>query len=250
MVSQHSEFTVPNTYNYNRSSPVRWIFSHIWRYKFLFIATCLMYMTAWFSFTYSRILIGNARRKHARPGLCQGIRRKQLRLVGELDQGPRGLAQRAQHQRMADELAALGTAPPQTAAFRCERERRGDVALHQRLACPLAGPTAALEPEQHLAEQLLLDGACTWESDVGLPAPRIEDLLGGLERAIIDCVGMRSGTPSRSPNPNQAKNKNTRPERCRDPERVRPKVQDEVRDPVPSVHVPLHTPRVIAAGTK
>ncbi|MDJ0757164.1 MAG: ABC transporter ATP-binding protein [Ardenticatenaceae bacterium] len=36
MVNQ--EFRVPNSYQYNRSSPVRWIISHIWRHKWFMIA--------------------------------------------------------------------------------------------------------------------------------------------------------------------------------------------------------------------
>ncbi|MEZ4668987.1 MAG: ABC transporter ATP-binding protein [Anaerolineae bacterium] len=71
--SQRSEFSVPNTYRYNRSSPVRWIFSHIWRHKLLFIATCCLYVTAWSSFSYARVLIGNAAGEILNPTSPDGL---------------------------------------------------------------------------------------------------------------------------------------------------------------------------------
>lgn len=59
-MGKRSEFTVDNEYQYNRSNAIRWIFSHIWRYKFLFLATTLFYITAWSSYSMSRILISRA----------------------------------------------------------------------------------------------------------------------------------------------------------------------------------------------
>ncbi|NPV66884.1 MAG: ABC transporter ATP-binding protein [Anaerolineae bacterium] len=59
-MAQTGEFTVGNAYRYNHSGPRRWLLSHIWRYKFFFLATTLLYMTAWFSYTFSRTLIGAA----------------------------------------------------------------------------------------------------------------------------------------------------------------------------------------------
>lgn len=73
MAVQRSEFTVPNTYPYNRSSAVRWILSHIWRYKFFFLATCGLYVTAWFSFSYARVLIGNAAQEIMHPTGSDGL---------------------------------------------------------------------------------------------------------------------------------------------------------------------------------
>ena len=55
-----SEFTVSGSYTYNRSSPLRWIWSHIWRYRLLFILTLCLYGVAWTSFGYGRVLIGEA----------------------------------------------------------------------------------------------------------------------------------------------------------------------------------------------
>ena len=37
----HREFTIPNEYDYDRSDPVRWVLSHIFRYKYRTIG-CLI----------------------------------------------------------------------------------------------------------------------------------------------------------------------------------------------------------------
>ena len=59
-MSEKSEFTVENAYEYNRASAPRWILSHVWRYKFFFIATVMLYVVAWSTFGYTRVLIGVA----------------------------------------------------------------------------------------------------------------------------------------------------------------------------------------------
>ncbi len=59
-MAQTGEFTVGNAYRYNHSGPRRWLISHVWRYKFFFLATTLLYITAWFAYTFSRTLIGAA----------------------------------------------------------------------------------------------------------------------------------------------------------------------------------------------
>src|SRR5262249_35804870 len=73
VVAQRSEFTVSNTYPYNRSNPVRWIFSHILRYKFFFFTTCALYLTAWIANTYSRVLIGQAAGEIISPTAADGL---------------------------------------------------------------------------------------------------------------------------------------------------------------------------------
>src|SRR6266496_1991658 len=73
VVAQRSEFTVSNTYPYNRSNPIRWIFSHVLRYKFFFFSTCALYMTAWISNTYSRILVGRAAGEIIAPTAADGL---------------------------------------------------------------------------------------------------------------------------------------------------------------------------------
>jgi ATP-binding cassette, subfamily B, bacterial len=72
-VSIKSEFTVENTYQYNRSGPVRWIISHVWRYKYFFILTCTLYLLAWFSFSGSRYLTGVAAEEIMNPTTPDGL---------------------------------------------------------------------------------------------------------------------------------------------------------------------------------
>ncbi len=112
-MAQKSEFTVANTYPYNRSSPVRWIFSHIFRYKFLFIVTISLYMTAWFSNTYSRILIGQAAGEIITPTSSDGLLKIGLGVLFIL---------------ILDSLSALiGSLSVQTIAQRLERDSREEL---------------------------------------------------------------------------------------------------------------------------
>jgi ATP-binding cassette subfamily B protein len=55
-----SEFTVENAYRYNQSSAPRWIMSHIWRYKWLFIGAVILSAVDFFSYSQSPVLIGRA----------------------------------------------------------------------------------------------------------------------------------------------------------------------------------------------
>jgi len=58
--SVKSEFTVKNAYQYNQSSSVRWILSHIWRYKWLFILAVIFSAIDFFAYSQSPVLIGKA----------------------------------------------------------------------------------------------------------------------------------------------------------------------------------------------
>ncbi len=55
-----SEFTVENAYRYNQRSAVRWVMSHIWRYKWLFIVAVILSAVDFFAYSQSPILIGRA----------------------------------------------------------------------------------------------------------------------------------------------------------------------------------------------
>jgi ATP-binding cassette subfamily B protein len=55
-----SEFTVQNAYRYNHKNAVRWILSHIGRYKFFFLGTVLLYVIAYSSYTGAQVLVGKA----------------------------------------------------------------------------------------------------------------------------------------------------------------------------------------------
>ncbi len=55
-----SEFTVANAYTYNRTSPARWLASHVWRHKYFLIFATLCWISAYVSFSTLQVLIGRA----------------------------------------------------------------------------------------------------------------------------------------------------------------------------------------------
>jgi ATP-binding cassette subfamily B protein len=93
MAALKSEFSIANAYHYPRSSALRWILAHVWRYRVLFIATIVMYITAWLSFSYGRVLIGEAAGEIVNPTAPDGLLRIGLLILFVL---------------VLDSLAALG----------------------------------------------------------------------------------------------------------------------------------------------
>jgi ATP-binding cassette, subfamily B, bacterial len=73
MTMQKSEFTVKDAYVYNRSGPVRWIWSHVWRYKWFLIFNICLYLIAWTSFSYSQNLYGVAAEEIINPTRPDGL---------------------------------------------------------------------------------------------------------------------------------------------------------------------------------
>lgn len=55
-----SEFTVANAYRYNRQNAVRWLISHIMRYRWFFFVTLFLYICTYSAYTASEALIGQA----------------------------------------------------------------------------------------------------------------------------------------------------------------------------------------------
>ncbi|MBI5959243.1 MAG: ABC transporter ATP-binding protein [Chloroflexi bacterium] len=55
-----SEFTVQNAYQYNHQSAWRWVLSHMWRYKWLFILAFVFSVVDFFSYSQSPVLVGRA----------------------------------------------------------------------------------------------------------------------------------------------------------------------------------------------
>lgn len=55
-----SEFTVQNAHQYAYSSAARWIFSHVWRYKWLFLGAVVLSAVDFFSYSQNPVLIGKA----------------------------------------------------------------------------------------------------------------------------------------------------------------------------------------------
>jgi len=54
------EFTIDNEYPYNRTSPVRWIISHVVRYPLLPLAMVLMAVFNNFAYSYIQVFVGRA----------------------------------------------------------------------------------------------------------------------------------------------------------------------------------------------
>ena len=55
-----SEFTVQNAYQYNYASATRWIISHMWRYKWLFLGAVVLSAVDFFAYSQNPVLIGKA----------------------------------------------------------------------------------------------------------------------------------------------------------------------------------------------
>ncbi len=73
MNTYQGEFTVRDDYQYNRANPIRWIFSHVWRYKWFLIVNVGLYLIAWSSFALSQRLIGNAAEEIINPQSANGL---------------------------------------------------------------------------------------------------------------------------------------------------------------------------------
>jgi hypothetical protein len=76
------EFTVANAYRYNESGTLRWILSHVMRYKPLFFGAICLYLVAWSSFSISRLLIGEAASEIANPSGPNGALMVALAALG------------------------------------------------------------------------------------------------------------------------------------------------------------------------
>lgn len=86
-MSEKSEFTVESAYRYDRSGAFRWIASHVWRYKFIFLTTIALYVVAWASFGYARVLIGAAAEEIMNPTGALAKVAQMVLLVLLLDSG-------------------------------------------------------------------------------------------------------------------------------------------------------------------
>lgn len=113
MSTNQSEFTVKEAYQYNQSGVVRWILSHVLRYKFLFLVAIALYMVAWTAFGSARILIGDAAEEILNPSGPDGVIRISLLVLGVL---------------VIDSLSALGgSLSIETIAQRFSRDAREEL---------------------------------------------------------------------------------------------------------------------------
>lgn len=73
MTASASEFSVTNAHSYKRSGTLRWILSHVLRYRLLFFGAIALYLIAWGSFSFSRVLIGEAANEIVNPSGPNGV---------------------------------------------------------------------------------------------------------------------------------------------------------------------------------
>lgn len=72
-MARRSEFTVANAYQYNHSTTVRWILSHIWRYKFFALVTIICFISAWIAYSQAQVFIGRAAAEILTPTAPNGL---------------------------------------------------------------------------------------------------------------------------------------------------------------------------------
>ncbi len=60
MLSQKREFTVTDTYSFNRRNALMWILSHIWRYRIYALTTFVLYVVTYMAFSQSSVFFGRA----------------------------------------------------------------------------------------------------------------------------------------------------------------------------------------------
>ncbi len=67
------EFSVADAYRYNHAGVRRWIFSHILRYRLLFLRSVLLFLIGWSAMAWVRVLIGDAAREITSPSGPDGL---------------------------------------------------------------------------------------------------------------------------------------------------------------------------------
>lgn len=110
---QQSEFSVADAYTYNRSSPLRWIASHVLRYWPLTLAVLFCYLGGWYAYGQAHLLIGQAAAEILEPGSTGGLMQIALLILGLL---------------IADGLIMLlGTCMAENVATRVEGDARQEL---------------------------------------------------------------------------------------------------------------------------
>ncbi|MCY3946202.1 MAG: ABC transporter ATP-binding protein [Anaerolineaceae bacterium] len=67
------EFSVADAHPYNHAGVRRWIFSHILRYRLLFLRSVLLFLIGWSAMAWVRVLIGDAAREITSPSGPDGL---------------------------------------------------------------------------------------------------------------------------------------------------------------------------------
>lgn len=83
-MARSSEFTVQQAYLYNHASPMRWIVSHVWRYRRYVLTTAACFITAWLVYAGAQVMIGRAAAEILQPQGSNALLWIALTIVGLL----------------------------------------------------------------------------------------------------------------------------------------------------------------------
>lgn len=112
-MSTKREFTVANAYPYSRVSTLRWLLSHVGRYKYFALVTAILYMVSYTSYSSASMVIGRTAEKLTDPDAKDALLIGALLVLGLL---------------VLDGLAALiGSLAIETIAQRLEANSREDL---------------------------------------------------------------------------------------------------------------------------
>jgi len=84
VAEQLSEFTVDNPYKYNQVNSVRWTISHLWRYRFMLIASLLALVIGFIARSQAPVLVGQAADEMLNPTGTGLLLRLSLLILGVL----------------------------------------------------------------------------------------------------------------------------------------------------------------------
>ncbi len=102
-----TEFTVPNAYRYSHKSAVRWILSHVWRYRLLVGGATLLSIVSNATFAQGPVLVGQAAQEILHPTAADALLRVALSVLAVLIvSGLTDLAQSLSIETIAQHLEA------------------------------------------------------------------------------------------------------------------------------------------------
>jgi ATP-binding cassette, subfamily B, bacterial len=83
-MSQNTEFSVQHAHRHDQRSTLRWLVSHVWRYKLFAIVTMACYVLAWLVFAAAPLMIGRAAQEIIHPTSESGLLWIALTILGFL----------------------------------------------------------------------------------------------------------------------------------------------------------------------
>src|SRR5215207_294649 len=84
LMSQNTEFSVQHARRYDQRNTLRWLFSHVWRYKLFAFVTMSCYILAWLVFAGAPLMIGRAAQEIIQPTAQDGLLWIALTILGML----------------------------------------------------------------------------------------------------------------------------------------------------------------------